>query len=458
MTTNGARPTLTLYGGVGTIGGTKAVVAEGGYRVIFDFGSAFMPGAPGNPFDYRLEPRPGDLALRDQVLAGVLPPLGGIYQPSAARLTGLAPGADGTTAVFISHMHLDHMAHLDMLAPDLPVHLSEDSSKLLRALLVTGEPQGAGCRRYPWIDGEAIKVGPITVRPLPVDHDVIGASALLIETSAGVVAYSGDLRLHGAHPERTRAFMAAAAAARPAVLLLEGTRAGEEPEEPPRRSLREPEVGARVAEICRLATGLAIISQYRRNVERVQALAEAARTAGRTLVLEPETAYVLQTVTGSLHGARVYRRGEHRLWQVNGTVPEWLEPLLADAVVPADISLSPEAFLLDLRYRNLAELHDLAVGSGAVYIHSNGEPLGRYDPAYANLRAWLDRHGIAYDRAYSSGHASPDALVEIAQSIAPKRLLPIHSLEPELLAPPAVPRLLPAVGVTYSIAALASGA
>ena len=404
---------------------------EAGYRVIFDFGAAYTPGAPGSPFDSRLRPRPGDAALRDLLAAGMTPALPGLYAPAAAASAGLVGGADGRTAVFISHLHLDHMAHLSLLAPDLPVHMSAESATLLQALLSVGEREGEGCRIEPWGPEAVIAVGPVRVRPVAVDHDIAGACALLIETSDGAVVYSGDLRLHGAHPELTRAFAATAAAARPAVLLLEGTRLHApppQPGDPP--PLTEPEVAPVVAQLLRERSGLAVLSPYPRHVARLVAMAGAARAAGRRFMLQPATAHLLQACTGSLHGCGVY----------------------AGADLAAAVRRAQGEYLLELSYPRLTELVDLAPQPGSVFIHSGGEPLGRYDPAWGTLEFWLQRLGVEYASAQCTGHAAPADLAWLAQAIGPRVLMPIHSLAPETLqAPEGVRRILPEAGVAYHI-------
>lgn len=448
-----AGATLTFYGGLRTIGGTKAVVAEDGYRVIFDFGAAYAPGAPGSPFDHRLRPRPGAAGLRDLLAAGVAPPLPGLYAPEAAAAAGLPGGGDGRTAVVISHLHLDHMNNLDLLAPDVPVHMSAASADLHRALVRVGQREGAGCRVVPWQEGEVIEVGPLRVRPLPVDHDIPGACALLIETGSGAVVYSGDLRLHGARPELTRTFAATAAATRPALLLLEGTRLHNPAPQPGDPSpLSEPEVALRVAELVATRSGLAVLCAYPRHVERLAALAGAVRAAGRTLLLQPETAHILQACTGSLHGCGIYAGAALRAALAGGPAPQWLAPLLPGALDAAAVRAAQDAFVLDLPYGHLTELVDLAPAAGSLFLHSGGEPLGQYDPAWSTLQHWLGRLGVEYAAVQCTGHAAPEALTWIAAEVAPRVLMPIHSLAPEKLAAPGVPRLLPELHVPYDIA------
>ena len=448
-----AGATLTLYGGTRTIGGTKAVVAEAGYRVIFDFGAAYTPGAPGSPFDSRLQPRPGPAGLRDLLAAGATPPLPGLYAPAAAAAAGPAGGADGRPAVCLSHLPLGHPAHLHLLSPDLPVHMSAASARLQAALTRLGGDEAAGCLVRPWQTEAVIAVGPLRVRPLAVDHDIPGACALLIETSDGVVAYSGDLRLHGAHPELSRAFASAAAATRPALLLMEGTRLHTPPPAPDDPApLQEPEVAPRVAELLQGRTGLAVLAIYPRNLERLVALAAAIAGVGRRLLLQPATAQLLRECTGSLHGCGVYAPAALR--EAPGPSPADLTPLLPGALDAAALRADQAAYVLELPYQRLTELVDLQPAASSVWIHCGGEPLGRYDPAFATLEFWLQRLGLAYAPVQSTGHAAPDDLRWLAATIAPRVLMPVHSLAPENLIVPGVARRLPEPGVTYDIARL----
>lgn len=435
-------PQIQFFGGIGTIGGTKIIVREGGYQVLFDFGTAFAPG--GDFWGGRLQSRTGAGALRDLAALGYLPALDGIYRPDHTEALGIEPGWDGRTHIFISHLHIDHMALLHLLADDVPVWMHTESLQLLRAIAQTGEQPGVPVDARPFAWGEPIQVGPITVTPVAVDHDIPGASALLIHTSAGTVVYSGDLRLHGPAPDRTRSFVQQARATRPQILLIEGTRLGEPewtPERPPQ--LSELQVAPAVAEILSGTPGLALITAYPRNSGRLGRIAEAVKAVGRTLVLSAEAAHVYAAMGGDLGLVAVYRR--HR----DGAGP--LTPGLP-IVSAADVRANHARYLLQLFPWDLGEIVDLAPPAGSVFIHSNGEPLGRFDPAYEVFTRWLQRFGIELRYAASTGHATAADLHAMAAEIAPKVLMPIHSLRPELLAVPALRRVLPEVGATYAIA------
>lgn len=451
MTTS---PRISFYGGIGTIGGTKIIIEEGGYRVLFDFGLSYAPG--GEFWGGRIQPREGAAGLRDYVTLGYIPALHGIFHPGQAEQLGLTPGLDDKTQVFISHLHLDHMAVVDLISDAVPVWMHEDSLKLLRAVHETGERPGvpAGARSFQW--GQTIRVGPIKVTPMPVDHDIPGASALLIETTAGSVIYSGDLRLHGPHPELTERFVEQARAAKPKILLIEGTRLGEpapQPDRPP--GLSENEVAPRVVELLAEREGLGLITLYPRNTSRIARIAASVGQVGRTLVLSPEAAHIYAATGGDLDQVALYRRSRDLKALEAETAPAWLSSLFTSGVTVLDaasVRANPAAYLLQLFYWDINELVDLRAPAGSVFIHSNGEPLGRYDPAYEFFTRWLDQFGIDLAYAGATGHASSVHLHEIVGEIRPGVVMPIHSKNPELLEVPGIDRILPEFGASYEIA------
>jgi ribonuclease J len=447
------RPTIQFYGGIGTIGGTKIIVQEGEYRVLFDFGLNYAPG--GDYWGGKLHPREGGARLRDLLHMGYLPAVDGLYREREALALGLKP-ADDKTHVFISHLHLDHMAVVDCLADQLPVWMHQDSLQLFRAVAETGEPPAVptGARGFQW--HQPIQVGPIRVTPLPIDHDIPGASALLIETSSGAVVYSGDLRLHGTHPDLIEAFCAQSQAAKPRILLIEGTRLGEAvrtPDKPPSRT--EPEVAPAVAKACAAAEGLALIALYPRNVARIRAIASAVRSDGRTLVLSAETAHIYRAMGGDLSTVALYQRERDRQALTAGSAQPWLRAIYTAGISVLDaeqIKKAQRQYLLQLYYWDLPELVDLHPQPGSIFLHSNGEPLGKFDPAFALFTRWLDRFGVQLLFTGSTGHAAPADLDRVVRSIAPEILMPIHSHSPELLEPAGIRRILPELGAHYDIA------
>jgi ribonuclease J len=275
------------------------------------------------------------------------------------------------------------------------------------------------------------------VTAMPVDHDVPGALAFLIDTPDGVIAYSGDLRAHGYRPQATGAFVAAAAARRPRALVIETTRMGEEPEP----TLTEAEVIEEMVKAGAEAAGLALVVPYPRNLERLHRLPEAARRMQRRLVVEAGVAAIL----GKPGADHVVVYGDESPSGRDGA-----QPAPSDDVA-AEIRRDPREYLVQLSYARLASLVDLQPPPGSVLLHSDGEPIGSFDPASANLLRWLDHFRIGYRVVRSSGHAAPAELVRIAGEIGPQLVFPLHGLRPDLLLVPGRRQVLPVADVAYGL-------
>ncbi len=75
----------------------------------------------------------------------------------------------------------------------------------------------------------------------------------------------------------------------------------------------------------------------------------------------------------------------------------------------------------------------LEVMEGQQLIQTGGEPLGDYDPRFAKLKAVLETNNTDFIVEGLGGHASPENLQYICDSIKPKYTFPLHSFKRELL-------------------------
>jgi ribonuclease J len=401
----GARTTLHFLH-TGNPTGLKFLVEHGDSRCLFDFGREHTPGRV--PFSLGLRPRPGR-ELADLIAVGEAQPLPGVYAGDRW---------DGRTHVLISHMHLDHTGLIGYLGPEVPLYYPEamepiregaSSSGYLAWRVPVGEPVG---------DGDSIEVGSIAVRFVAVDHDVPGSSGFLITTPEATIAFTGDHRWHGLHPELTARF---AEEARGADLLIqEGVSLGYAPTFPPQTQLSEAEVIAELGRAARETPGLLIVNCYGMNRDRVAGLAEGCAAAGRKLLMEPRV--------GPMAG-----------W------PALLGSLDAVRERPRD-------YCLQLGFESLPLLIDLQPPAGSLYLHSGGAPMGPMDPAQAVLEAWLARFGLEYRVLTSSGHSRVPDIIRMVLTVKPRVVLPVHSRAPQALAVPGIPSFVPVAGPVYAVA------
>ena len=110
---------ITFHSGVLTIGGTIIEVAYEDSHIFFDFGSEFNPAAKVHPTNLQ--------GLLDENL---VPFLNNVFDPKIP-LKGYASTVDNfkDTAVFLSHIHLDHSKIVNYLNPNIPLYTILEWSK-----------------------------------------------------------------------------------------------------------------------------------------------------------------------------------------------------------------------------------------------------------------------------------------------------------------------------------------
>ncbi|MGC8489696.1 MAG: MBL fold metallo-hydrolase, partial [Clostridia bacterium] len=366
--------TVRFWGGVGVIGSSKILIEQDGWRVLLDFGLDYTPGV--GLFQAGLRPRPGR-ELYDRLMTGVAPRISHVYAPQFVEGTGLPGGTDGRTALFITHAHLDHMGLTGFVDPALPMYASPDTVRLLQALADAGDRVEGGAPVLQSLQaGGPVQTGPFRVTRFDVEHDVAGASGYRVETEDGAVAFTGDIRLHGRHPETSLAFAEAVRGAR--ALVIEGTTLsfgfGTQ-------TRTEEEVDALFGRALRETPGLVMVSLYHRNVERAEAFLALAEREGRRFLWPKMQAEALSAWFG---------RG----------LEAWGSPELT-----AEVRRHPERFVVQLPGHDAPWMLDFGAGPGSVYLHANGDPLGPYDPLWHVVQDWLQHLHVPFWPIGTGGHA-----------------------------------------------------
>ena len=413
-----------FWGGLGVIGSSKIMISDGGHRVMLDIGLDIPSGA--NLFRVPVRIRP-DRELADRLRVDAAPALPGVYDPAFLAdgdPLGEPVGDPANTHIFVSHPHIDHVGLAGWVRPEIPVYAHTDAVDMLNALTANGFGLPGGDPDWHRLaSGQVVEVGEMTVRCIPVDHDVPGACGYLVHTQDGSIAYTGDIRFHGHHPELSNAFVDAVRGVD--VLITEGTTLSFTPPDGPPRT--EDDVLAEFAEILAASTGLVLLSTYPRDVERVAEFIEAAANLGRTIVWQPGAAGLLRDLG------------------VNATT--WSEELRL-----ADVHAKPGAFVVVPDTDDLPTFLDLPLRPGDAFVHANGEPLGEFDPRWSVFTDWLAHFGVELHKIGCWGHALPDQLQSMVERVAPKVVFPIHTFEPTRLAPPiGVRRVVAAYRASYAL-------
>ena len=416
---------ITFHNGILTIGGTIIEIAYEDSHIFFDFGSEYDPASPKQPKD-----------LQDLLDMNLVPYLDNMFDPSI-ELKGYESKEDNfkDTAVFLSHVHLDHSKIINYLNPSVPLYMLEGTKSLLNTLNINNDflfplhNQGdSNVRDIIGVkENEVVQVGKIKVKVMPVDHDAYGASGLLIETPDLVISYTGDIRLHGYRKDATLNFCKESENCD--VLLIEGvTVSFQELNENARVPEDENEINLieKINNIVKENPNKQItFNYYISNIERILNI---IKTNPRTVVLDAYYSYVVKHATGV---QSYYYQLDDKDYGLDKSYEVEFEKLLQDE--------GSYFWQLD----TLAIEHFDRLKENGIYIHSNATPLGDFDPKYAPFIKRFEDNNIEFKLVGCSGHAYPFDLIEIIDLIKPKLLVPIHSYHPERLYNKSGERLLP---------------
>lgn len=428
------KTTITFYNGLTTIGGPMIEVAYNKSHILFDLGEVYRP-----ELALSLEDEDYDTLIKYQLIGDVP----NFYDP---KITGKEIDHEKFehAAAYISHLHLDHSKALNLLAPEIPLYAGPITAHMLPALNEKGDfllPAAGHDKTYtrPIIPAklrQQVQVGDIEMEVWESDHDAYGATGLIVRTPDKVIAYTGDIRLHGYHPDWVHEFLQAANKAD--VLIVEGTgvswpeRQTEENSEEFTGPKNESEL---TQEIVRLQVEnpkrQITFNTYPTNVER---LLRIISDSPREVVLHAQRAHLLKSSFDQDY-PYYYLPGEERFVD--------LKPELE--VSYADLLGDDHKYL----WQAVANYQDLQ--KGGLYIHSNAEPLGDFDPAYRPFVDNFAKYGVEYLALRCSGHADEEELKQIIVEVQPAILVPVHTLHPELEENPFGERILPERGQTITL-------
>lgn len=410
-------------GGVSEIGGNKFLIEDGDTRILLDFGMSYV-----DRRRFYSEPLLSPRNERELLEFGMLPNLQGLYKFDEAQ-----PSIDG---IFLSHSHRDHSACISFLSRKIPVYCGDTTATIIQALHDTRtrsfESDISGLKFSTYRTGSRVKVGCIEVEPIHVDHSVPAAYGFLVHTSAGTLAYTGDLRAHGTRPDMTYDFVSRAGRARPIALLAEGTNlvGG--------TLTTESEVHSKISSIIKGSPNLVLADFSNVDVDRFRTFYEAACSNARVLAISMRQAYLLSRLEGEgtisiphiAHDKNivVYRRSKKRYF-------EWEKKVLSfeNVVEASDIRKMQKRTVLVTSPWDFRELIDIRPEPGSCYIMSMSEPFTEEQEfEFERVVNWLDHFGLPMYHIHCSGHIMPGELRSAIDTIKPKMLYPIHTEHPEM--------------------------
>ena len=404
--------TFQIWSGIETIGGNIAEISTHQARVICDFG---LSGGANKD-----QPLENLTDLESTLVEGKLPQIPGLFDTSDFQTIQLAgvESQELKQAIFVSHLHIDHMGGLKFLPAEVEVYLTKDSLTLYEALIEVGDEVAPVAKLHGVDYGEVVRIGDIQVFFQESDHDIKGIASIFIQTPEAKFVHTGDFRLTGYHPEKVDQLVEAINQFEPDYVFIEGTSFSFDVEED--RITSEANLLDNFKKgLTEYANDLIVFNPYMRNVERIHYFNQAAKAMGRQMVLEPTYANVYQAFYPDADFLILSEDRSNGVGYSLENRPRYINLKL--------LKKDPELYLLQNAFENISILADL---KPAIYLHTNGEPIGEYMPAYSRMIAYLKSIDIPFVSFGVSGHASQTDLLNIANRIRTQNIIPWHTFKP----------------------------
>jgi ribonuclease J len=319
----------------------------------------------------------------------------------------------------LTHAHEDHFGAIIDLWPRLkcPIYATKFSAALFEA-------KCAAERNAPEIpvtvvpSGGRIELGPFTVEFIPVAHSIPESHALAIHTDVGIVLHTGDWKIDptpvtGAPTDERRLRQLGDQGV--LALIGDSTNAVREG-----RSPSETEVAKTLAELVKAAKGRVAVTTFASNVGRLRAVADAAREAGREVVVvgrAMERVVQVARETGHLDGVQNFRSTD-----VYGHLPP--DKVLA---LCTGSQGEPRAALARIAKDDHPQI---TLNRGDTVIFSSRTIPGN-EKAVGSIINSLVSQGVEVitDRTqlvHVSGHPRRDELRDMIAWVRPQLLIPVH--------------------------------
>lgn len=432
---------LTFFGGVGKSGGVQVLYGKGNRAVMFDFGvehSSLL--FPKQLTLYEPVGATPGRELRQFLLGGMTAPLLQLYDPEqikgldAAKVRRVWGDRDfpdyEQISLFIGHMHTDHMAVLPYAKPDIPVFMNRDAFSLYRGMVAGGHTPDTAARITACDDLSVIDFGEFTMQIVEMDHNATGAAGMIIDDGSHKIAYTGDWRRQGKHPQRIDRFIELCRDRRVDLLITEGTRLPADPSAVPSRQMTEDELLTQYCEIAGEASGLVYVQMSPRDLERMADMIAIAMKKGRKVVMEASHAVIWHTA--NREGLRILE-GHPALGAdiqvVDATVTDRMT-VPYKTISLEELAERKQEYVYFFKFPDLAhliELETLGEAAGRSHFIQSDYSVKLDHP---DMAKYLNAFGVIGHTLCNGGHAHPEAIADMIERIAPQAVITLHSRHP----------------------------
>ena len=409
---------VTIYRGTKEIGGTLIELKSENSRILIDAGyPLFLNNQPigdeVSSFSY------------DKLLeVGVLPDIKGLYGWDT-------PAFD---AVIISHAHIDHYGLLHYIHPSIPVYLSKGARKIIdisALFLQTAQPPAGACEFDMY---KPFQIGDFRIMPFLMDHSAFDAAAFEISDREKTIIYTGDFRGHGRKAVCLGRFIDKARKGADA-LLTEGTMLGRQDEE----VITEQELEDRLVGKIKDCKGPVLFQSSSQNIDRLVSFYRAAARLNKIFVVDVYTANVLYELRQLGNNHLPYPSVDYsnikvfypfRLTQkIFNKIGKEYAKRFSPFYIPKDkVKKEQNNIVMAVRPSMRMDIEMAGIQNGLfVYSLWSGYRDSEYQKEFED---YLNRSGFTTEVLHTSGHATISDIRWVISGLAPKQVIPIHTMMP----------------------------
>ena len=389
-----------IHRGTKEIGGNCIEISSNGKTIILDIGM------------------PLTLAKNEEAL---LPNIDGLN-------SGDNPGLLG---IIISHPHQDHYGLLPKVHSSIPVYIGKDAHAILEASAAFS-PSGVLIENVEHYSHKVpFTIGPFNITPYLNDHSAYDAYSLLIEADGKTLFYTGDFRTHGRKSILFNELLSDGPK-NVDVLLMEGTNISRQNN----NTKTESNLEADISEILQNTKGLGLAWFSGQNIDRFVTFYRAAKKSGRTMIVDIYIARILDAIDNPMLPApltsdiRVFLPSRMRNKIIRDKSFDLVSPYYNKRIYLDELKETPKKYLMTFRPVMATDLQKANCLSNASLIYSMWE--GYLERDDNDIQAWCNNYDVNFKISHTSGHSDLAGMQKLAESITPKKLIPIHTFYPEL--------------------------
>lgn len=437
---------ITFYSGLDTIGGVVMEIIYRKSRVILEMGRTYN--LDYNLYDGNVNRR--NSYIKDGIWTNDILKIDGLYEQKDIKDLDLLPAEKSIfrTAIFITHLHLDHMGNMGIVSNDIDVYLSKNAQIIEKALEDIGD--GIYSKRNYYLDiPKEVCIEDIYVKSFCLNPNSYQDYSFLIETPDLKIHYTGDVIVNGVYGPNIIKEAKFLREKEIDILVCEGTgflaswlekttRYEKEifPSYKPLKGvITEERLLERTQHLIDNYDGLIIFNYYGREMCHAKNWFDFAKNSARTLVFEPKSAYILNRFFNESYNVMIpdtYKDSNY---------PGYLKQVIKDnnIINKQEVLSNPGNYLVQNTFENILELLDYR-NTKTMYLHHSGVPLGNYDPQFKNLEMILNKANITYKHIYEGedgeffSHATANQILWYINEVNAKLLIPVHCSQRKLMA------------------------